>query len=377
MTLWYIIAFGLSGILTFSATRVVRKIAVQYNIVDRPNNAPDRKIHTQPTPLLGGVAIFLGFTVATIIIALFSHQLIGDGMPWKYIIGIILGGGLIVFGGARDDRYNLPAKRQIIWPVLAAMIVVATGIGIDTITNPLGGSINLHQYDLPVVTIGQTVFALTLWADVFALCWLLGSMYTTKFLDGLDGLVSSMTAIGSIFIFIVSLSPDVHQPGTALLAALLAGACLGFIPFNWHPARIFLGEGGSVFLGFMLGVLSIIAGSKIATALLIIGIPALDVVWIICRRLFIERRSPFQADRKHLHFRLLDVGLSHRGAVAFLLVLSSAFGLAGLFATGKQKLLTFGILVIFMLLLGLGLVLIYRLKQKKQADSDRPLDKFA
>lgn len=372
MDYWYLIAFGISFLLTVVATIGVRRLALVYNIVDRPETAPERKIQKTSTPLLGGLALYIGFILATLIVATVSDRLIGDGMPWKYIIGIAVGGAIIVFGGSLDDRFTLSAKQQIIWPLLAALVVVATGIGIDYITNPFGGSINLHQQDIAIITISQTVFELTLWADVFALLWLLGSMYTTKFLDGLDGLVSGITAIGSIFIFIVSLSPDVSQPGTALLAALLAGACVGFLIFNWHPAKIFLGEGGSVFLGFMLGVLSIIAGSKIATALLIIGIPALDVAWVIIRRLFFERRSPFAADRKHLHFRLLDAGLSHRKSVIFLWFLATVFGLAGLFVTGTQRALTLGILLGVMVLLAGSLVFVYHIKHQKNAGlSDR------
>lgn len=366
IVVWYGIAFVLGLGLTVVATVVVRRLALSSGVVDRPEVFPDRKIHDRPTPLLGGLAIYAGLMLAIVIIAIVSGKLIGDGMPWKYIIGIAIGGGAIVFGGALDDRFNLSARRQFVWPLVAALAVIACGIGIEYITNPLGGSINLYQFDVPIVTVGQTVFELTLWADVFALLWLLGTMYTTKFLDGLDGLVSGVTAIGSIFIFIVSLFSDVNQPGTALLAATLAGACIGFMIFNWHPAKIFLGEGGSIFLGFMLGVLSIIAGSKIATALLIIGIPALDVAWVIFRRLFLERRSPFTADRKHLHFRLLDAGLSHRKSVIFLLILSTTFGLAGLFATGTQKALTLGILLGVMVVLAVSLVFVYRNKHSKQ-----------
>lgn len=373
ITAWYGVAFGLSFLLTAVLTTAVRRLAIRYQIVDRPDRAPERKIHQGQTPLLGGAAVFGGFIIATLIVAFSSGQLIGDGMPWKYIAGIASGGLLIIIGGILDDRHSLPAAKQFIWPLLAAVTVIAAGVGIEFITNPWGGVINLHQFTVAVLTIGEVVFEITLWADLFALVWMLGMMYTTKFLDGLDGLVSGITAVGCVFIFIVSVLPDVQQPGTAMLAALLAGSAVGFLLFNWHPAKIFLGEGGSIWLGFMLGILSIIAGSKIATALLIMGIPILDVVWVIGRRLIVERHSPFVGDKKHLHFRLLDAGFSHRKSVIFLLFLGSVFGLAGLFVTGADKALTLGILLLVMVLLAGGLVFVYRLKHPKLLP---PLDKI-
>ncbi|MFH0951724.1 MAG: MraY family glycosyltransferase [Patescibacteria group bacterium] len=365
---WYIIAFVISLVLTLVTTPVIRHLAIRNKTLDYPEVEPTRKIHDRPMPLMGGLALYISVVLAMLIIALFSGQLIGDGMPWKYIIGISLGGLILMFGGWLDDRYNLSAKQQIIWPILAVITVIASGIGIDFITNPFNGVLYLNQIDFDIIKIGETVFQLTLWADVFAFIWLMGIMYTTKFLDGLDGLTSGITAVGSIVIFIISLRPEVLQPGTALLAAILAGAAIGFLFFNWHPAKIFLGEGGSLFLGFMLGVLSIIAGSKIATALLVMGIPVLDVVWVIIRRVLIEKRSPFKADKKHLHFRLLDVGLSHRKSVVFLIFLSAVFSLIGLFVGGENKIWTFGLLILVMIILGLSLVFVYRIKHPKTID---------
>ena len=182
-------------------------------------------------------------------------------------------------------------------------------------------------------------------------------------LDGLDGLVSGIGAIGAIILFIVSLFWDVPQSGTSILALILAGSCLGFLIYNWHPARIFLGESGSVFIGFMLGILAIISGAKIATALLIMGIPLLDVAWIVLRRIFVEHKSPFQGDRKHLHFRLLDVGFSQRQAVLFLYALTLIFGLSSLFLQSQYKIVALGILILVMLILAIALVMVYKKKK--------------
>jgi len=190
----------------------------------------------------------------------------------------------------------------------------------------------------------------------------MGMMYTTKFLDGLDGLVSGVAVIGSIILFLVSLFWDVPLSGTSILCLILGGSSLGFLIWNFHPAKIFLGEGGSTFLGFMLGVLAIISGAKIATALLVMGLPILDVIWVIVRRIFREKKSPFLADKKHLHFRLLDAGLNQRQVVLLLYLLTLLFGATAIFQQTFGKLIALGILVIVML--GLAWWVIYRYKQK-------------
>jgi len=275
-----------------------------------------------------------------------------------------------------DDKYGLKPSKQIIWPILACLVVIVSGIGITYITNPLGGTLYLDTVKIKILEAGGLPYYFTLFADLFALIWLMGMMYTTKLLDGLDGLVSGMTTIACFVVFFLSLNKEVAQPETALLAIILAGASFGFLVFNFYPAKIFLGEGGSLWLGFMLGVLSIISGAKIATTLLIMGIAILDVIWVIVRRLFFEQKSPFgTADRKHLHFRLLDVGLSHRQAVLFLWFLSLCFGLTALFFKGTQKLITLIVLAAVMIILAIILVLVYKNKKRAPGNTGAPFDR--
>ena len=173
--------------------------------------------------------------------------------------------------------------------------------------------------------------------------------YTTKLLDGIDGLVSSIGLVGSLVIFLFTLTTRWYQPDIAFAALMLAAACCGFLVLNWHPAKIFLGDGGSLFIGFMLGVLSIISGGKIAIALLIMGVPILDVAWTILRRL-LKGKNPFKsADRQHLHFRLLDAGLGQRATVLVFCLTSAIFGLSGLFLQSKGKVYSLVALTIVML----------------------------
>lgn len=361
----YIVPFLLALLASVVLTFIVRKIAIKFQIFDRPADSPERKVHKVPVPLLGGLAIFLSIVIVTAGYTFFSDRVTGGYMLPKYLIGILIAGTLIMVGGYLDDKYNFKPIKQIIWPILACLVIIGVGIGVNYITNPLGGVLYLDTIKIKLLTIGGLPYYFLLLADIFALFWLMGMMYTTKFLDGLDGLASGITTIGAFVLFFLSLNQEVAQPETALIAIILAGAAFGFLLFNFHPAKIFLGEGGSLFIGFMLGVLSIISGAKIATALLIMGIPILDVVWVIVRRLFFEKKSPFTtADKKHLHFRLLDIGLSHRQAVLVLYFICILFGGTALFISGQQKLIALIILLGIMIILGILVVLIYRYKKE-------------
>jgi len=356
----YIFSFLTASIFSVIFTYLIRRLAKRKKIIDRPEEDLTRKIQKKPVPLLGGLAVFFSFFLTILI---FKDLIITENIISKYIWGLFIACCLIMLGGYLDDKYSLKAKYQIVWPLLAVLVVIASGIGVTYISNPLGGFLWLDTINIDVIKIGQTVYQFTLLADIFAFIWLLGMMYTTKFLDGLDGLLSGITVIGSVIIFILSLSKDVSQPGTAMICAILAGSALGFLIFNWHPAKLFLGEGGSLFCGFMLGVLAIISGGKIATALLIMGIPILDVIWVIIRRLLFKKGKIFSADKKHLHFRLLDVGFSHQGAVIFLYFLTIIFGSTTLFFKGFSKLISLVVLAFFMLILGLVLVFVYKKKR--------------
>ncbi|PIS42251.1 MAG: hypothetical protein COT24_04270 [Candidatus Kerfeldbacteria bacterium CG08_land_8_20_14_0_20_40_16] len=362
---FYLIPFLAAFLITVLMTPLVRRFALNRNIVDDPHIYPERKIQSKSVPLLGGIAIFLSFSIVLLFYTFFTDRILGGYMLLKHIMGIILAGTLLMVGGYLDDKYDLKPQKQIIWPLIASLVIVASGIGIPYITNPFGGTLYLDTVKIELFNIGGIPYYFTLWADLLVFIWLLLMVYTTKFLDGLDGLVPGVGAIGSFVIFVLSLTKTVAQPETALVSIILGGALLGFIFFSFHPARIFLGEGGSTFIGFMLGVLAIISGAKIATALLIMGIPILDAIWVVLRRVLKEKKSPFWGDKKHLHFRLLDIGLSHRQAVLFLYLVTLLFGVTSLFLKTKGKLAALIVLLIIMLTLAISLVLVYRYKKNK------------
>lgn len=323
----YIISFLLSFVFSAIITPLIIKLAKNLKIIDEPKEP--RKLHGKPTPLLGGLAIFLSLAIS-IGIFLYTGNFLDTSAAVNSIIAIIIGGAILQIGGALDDKYNFNPAIQILFPCLAAFVAIYFGIRVGFITNPFGG-----------------VIGIAYWLGIFiTFFWLLGIMYTTKFLDGLDGLVAGQAAIGSVIIFIVSLFWDVSQSGTSLISLMMAGSCLGFLIYNFHPAKIFLGEGGSVFLGFMLGILSIISGSKIATAMLIMGLPIIDTLWVITKR--IQRgKSPFIGDRTHFHFKLLERGLNQKQAVLLMYGITIIFGSVSLFLGTKGKIFAIVILITF------------------------------
>jgi UDP-GlcNAc:undecaprenyl-phosphate GlcNAc-1-phosphate transferase len=350
--LWFII-FGLDNmyftsliatfILAIILTGLVRRLALRWRVIDKPTE--ERKIHAKPTPLLGGLAIFLSLFLVLGYYLFFTDKILSSQILVKNLVGVFLGGLLLMVGGFLDDKFKLAPRWQIVWPTLAAVVVIGSGVGINYITNPLGGTVDLNNWEKILFWWNGIPYKITLFADLFTFIWLMGMMYTTKFLDGLDGLVSGVSTIGAVIIFFVSLMAEVAQPETATLAIIFAGACAGFLLWNFNPAKIFLGEGGSLFIGFMLGVLSIIAGGKIATVLLIMGLPILDAFLVLLQRLA-TKRSLVLADTKHLHFRLLDAGLSQRQAVFSLYFVTLVFGSSTLVLRSEGKLLALGLLCI-------------------------------
>jgi UDP-GlcNAc:undecaprenyl-phosphate GlcNAc-1-phosphate transferase len=333
MYLWFVSAM----VISFCLTPLVRALALRFNVVDAPGG--ERKIHKTPTPLLGGVAVYLSFTVVTLL-ACFGGKVIG-AITWQMIIGFLAAGAVLIIGGAIDDAKNLSPKIQILFPLAAALIVVGSGVNVAKLTNPLGSILILSA---PLA--GLIVFP-----------YVVATSYATKLFDGLDGLVSGITAIGAVLIAILALSMKYFQPDVAILSLILAGSFVGFLPWNFHPAKIFLGEGGSLFAGFTLGILSVISGAKIAIVLLVLGAAITDAVWVIVRRVFWEKKSFASADRKHLHFRLLDAGLSHRQAVLVLWLVSATFGAGALLLQSSGKALIFVILTVTTLALGLAAII--------------------
>ena len=281
---------------------------------------------------LGGVAMLIAFFVTT---ALDPHLVIS-----QEIFGLLVGIILVCIFGLWDDISELGWKVQIFFQVALAAILYIFGMRIETLTNPFGG-----VWVLPTESFVLIGF-------VFLLLWLFLVMNALNWLDGLDGLSGSVSLITFTTIFFLSLKPEVNQPPIALLAVIGAGVTVGFLIFNIHPARILAGTTGSMFLGFLITVLAVIAGTKIATALLVLALPIADALWVIGGRLR-DRRSIFQADQRHLHFKLQELGWSESHIAWFFSLVTVCIALIALHtaALGKFIALLLVLGIIFSLLL--------------------------
>jgi UDP-GlcNAc:undecaprenyl-phosphate GlcNAc-1-phosphate transferase len=322
----FLLTFAVAFLGALLLTPIVSRLALRFGFVDMPGEP--KHVHKVPVPRLGGVALFFPFLAAVGLSLLLPVER-QDSLELQRLAGLILGSAMVFGLGVYDDKKELRPLPQFIVQFLAAGVAIYSGIIIVEIANPFGGMIVLST---PV-------------AVAFTLFWLMGMMNTVNWLDGLDGLAGGVTVIASVLLF--AHSYRLGQYSIALLPLALAGCVLGFLPFNFYPAKIFMGTSGALFLGFSLGSLAIIGGAKMATALLVLGIPILDVAWQIINRLRLGR-SPFLADRGHLHHRLLDSGFSQRRVVLVFYALCAAFGtLALILPSGFYKLLV---------LVGMGIV---------------------
>lgn len=319
----YIISFALAFIVAFSATPVAKRIAFKVGAVDVPKDG--RRMHKKPIARLGGLAIFAGFLV-TILFYIIGHYggISGFFTPDKQLMGLLGGILIIVALGIIDDIRPLNAKLKFAIQILAALVVVLTGTRIDKLTNPFvpGGMSFLSDYIAYPLTI----------------LWIVGITNAINLIDGLDGLAAGVSSIASLSLFFVSLITGDFD--TAFITAALAGSSLGFLPYNFNPAKIFMGDTGATFLGFTLGVISIqgmvksYAALAIAIPILVLGLPLFDTIFAILRRL-LKGKSIMEADRGHLHHRLIDMGLSQKQSVAVLYITSSALGLCAIVLADK------------------------------------------
>lgn len=333
----YLLGFGLAFALSAALTPWIRRFALKKGIVDHPSSA--RKIHRQPVAYLGGLAIFAAFVITVMIFLPVTRQL----------AALLLGCLILVVIGVIDDIRDLPAGVKLIGQFVAAGVALSGGIGITTITNPFGGVIDLSSWGRMGFEIFGNEFHISPLANALSLLWMVGLANTVNFLDGLDGLACGISGIAALVMFGLAISDNVSQPAVAMLAIILAGAAFGFLPSNFFPAKIFMGDSGAYFLGLVLAMMSIYSGGKLATAALVLGFPILDAIWAAVRRMA-KGTSPFKADRQHFHHLLIDAGMSQRQAVLTLYGVAATFGLVALSVGSFAKLVALGVMIALMAL---------------------------
>lgn len=350
---------GLIAAIVFVAT-LLTSVAFVYKttdlfsrlgLVDKPG---PRRVHKTPVPRGLGVAIFLAYLVG--IGATYFLPVPRQPQETERILLMVIGAAIVVGVMLVDDAISLGPRAKLTWQVVAAAIVILPrlrsvdhGIVIESVNLPFVGTVALPL----LIAIGATFV------------WLVGLMNVMNWVDGLDGLAGSVTLVSCIVLFIHTYWGPEHFPQftISLLPLALGAAVLGFLPFNWHPARVIMGDAGAMFLGYALGVISIIGGAKIATALLVMGLPLIDGVWVTVYRM-VNGRSPLYADMGHLHHRLLAAGLGQRAIVLLVSGVSAIFGALALLLPNRE-LKAASFVMIGILLLATVWWLAHKLQPKK------------
>ena len=301
----YFVPFLIALIVAYVLTPGVKKLAIKVGAVDKPNA---RKVHTHAIPRLGGLAIYVGFMAAVLFCVPVRHEL----------LGLLLGCTAIVALGIWDDICNIPAKVKLGGQIVAACIPIAFGIQIEWLTNPFGTLIVLPE----LVAIPVTIF------------WIIGFTNTVNLIDGLDGLAAGVSFIASVSMFLLAYTMNQYLP--AMIIVAMAGAALGFLQYNFNPAKIFMGDTGSMLLGYTMAVAAVLGLVKTAATialvvpLIALGLPILDTLFAIIRRKM-SGVPIFQPDKGHLHHRLLALGMSQKQAVLIMYFVSIVLGIVALF----------------------------------------------
>ncbi|MCY6369825.1 MraY family glycosyltransferase [Clostridium ganghwense] len=322
----------ISTIISFILTPFIKKFAVRVNAIDVPKDT--RKIHKKPIPLLGGMAIYVSFLIT---------MLLKDGKLAKSEIGILIGATIIVIGGLIDDLRDIRPWQKLLFQVSAAVTLILFGIEISVITNPFPSDslfLKLGWLSIPI-----TIF------------WVVGITNAINLIDGVDGLAAGVAFICSVTIFIIAVLNGRRE--AALLTAILSGAIFGFLPYNYNPASIFMGDTGAQLLGFLLSAISLMGTIKSATAfaiavpILAFGLPIYDTLFAMIRRK-INGKPIMQADRGHLHHRLLDMGLSQRQVVLIMYLTSAVLGGISIIAMQISTIRSYFLLTIVVLVIVLA-----------------------
>lgn len=333
--------FAISFIITILATPLTIYLAKKYQLVDDPNLRPHpAHIQNRVIPRAGGLPMYLAIVCSLILFVPLA----------KGIIGIILGITVLLILGLLDDKiHNFSPFPRLVLQLLAALIVIFSGVGIAFVTNPFGGILRLDLINIPVTFFGQHQIILI--ADLFALLWITWIMNVVNWSKGVDGQMPGVMSVAFLTIGFISyrffLQGDSNQLPIAIIAFITAGASLGFLFFNWHPAKILPAFSGSTILGFMLATLAILSGGKLATALIVLLVPATDFFYTFFRRI-LSGKSPFFGDQKHLHHLLLHRGWSHQQISSLFIISSAILGILVVNLSSEEKLFTaiLGIVII-------------------------------
>ncbi|MBN3523895.1 glycosyltransferase family 4 protein [Paenibacillus apiarius] len=369
----YVVGGFIALLLATGLTPLVKKFAIKVGAVDVPNA---RKVHTRIMPRMGGLGIYAAFVLALLALMPFiPDTLFGSARDGNLVKALLAGGSVIVLVGALDDRFELSAKVKLVGQIIAACVVV---FGFDLTVNFVN------------VPFGDKYWAIESWIAIpLTIFWIVGVTNAINLIDGLDGLAAGVSGISIATILVMAVF--MGNPAVILLCSILLGSIVGFLFFNFHPAKIFMGDTGSLFLGFSLAVLSMLGFKQIAivsfiTPLLIIGVPLSDTFFAIIRR-WLQKKPIFAPDKGHLHHCLRELGFSHRKTVLIIYGIAAFFGVLAVIqsfaASHDANWVTFVVICILLVSLQLGaeligivsktkrpmLSMLHRLRVKVHADS--------
>lgn len=349
--IWYVLlALLVAAVVSCASTPVVKVLAGKFGAIDVPKDS--RRMHDHPIPRMGGLAIFFGFLAAVLVFVPLDAE--------KQ--GMLLGSVIIVVLGVLDDKYALPAKPKFLVQIVAALIAVMAGNRIEVLSNPNIFSSN-QWWELGWLSYPVTVI------------WIVAITNAVNLIDGLDGLACGVSTISAATMLIIALQVRVSELDVAVMMAALVGACIGFLPYNFNPAKIFMGDTGSTFLGYIIATVSVNGMFKqyaiisFVVPFLMLGLPIFDVCFAVVRRLS-HGQSPMQPDRGHVHHRLIDMGFSQKQAVGVLYVISAILGLSAVVLTagGADK------AMLFLLAMGVAVAVAWRVFLVNPAEDEHKGD---
>jgi len=320
----FFVSFFLAGVFLFA----IIQLAKNKKIPNKDSRVSFRHLHQVGISRFGGVAIILAFTMTLLL----DSNLVISNQLFRVLF---LSGGILLFG-IFDDLWELSWQKQLVFQIVLAVAVFWSGIQLGYVTNPFGGIFLFTNSFGYVLSFGLVVV------------WILLIINAMNWVDGIDGISGGITAIGALAIFFVSLRPEVNQPPVGIIAMVLLGSMLAFLVFNFNPAKILAGTSGSVFMGFILAILALFAGAKIATTLLVLAIPVIDALWVIFERLG-THSSVFSPDKRHLHYRLLELGWSQRKICFFYWLVTGLIAFVSLNVGARGKLFVFLVVIVGMI----------------------------
>lgn len=345
----FLSGFILSFVITIFATPLTILFAKRFNFLDDPTKRiHPASLHTKPIPRAGGLPMFIAIAIASLI--LLTHNL--------ELFSILIAGLIVVLTGLLDDKYDISPYTRFLINIFCAGLVVFSGVSIPFVTNPLGGILNFSIFNYHMLGFDLAVFI----PQLLAIIWIVWVMNMLNWSKGVDGQMPGIAAISAIIIGIASLRFPVLESSNIFVASLsfiTAGAAVGFLIYNFHPAKIFPGYSATI-LGFLIGIVSILSSVKLATAILVMGVPTADALITISRRL-IAKKSPFWHDKGHLHHLLLAKGWSQTRIAIFYWVMSALLGVLALTLSSRGKL--FAIILVLVTAGGFILTLKYVTKE--------------